>query len=159
MKLFYKTIIISGATVFLILLLAVLLFVLYLTYRIPFNNYHLMIFRDDFHKFVDQLHPRQSTYIAEIAETGNLGAASNHCDFLVGEFRSSSLSKETLKGVYFKDSMSSGVYFIDEDIFMQTPWSEWKEKYLKDYKLKNNENVYLVWISNDDNSPDGDIRF
>lgn len=158
MKLFYKTIIISGVTVFSVLLLIILLFVLYLTYRIPLNNYHLMIFKDDFNKFVDQLHPQQSAYIAEVTETGNLGGASNHCDFLVGEFRSSPLSKEMLKNNYFRDSLSSGVYFIDDDIFTESPWSEWKEKYLKDYKPKDNENTYLVWISNDGNSPDGDIR-
>lgn len=54
--------------------------------------------------------------------------------------------------------MSSGVDFIDEDIFKHSPWSEWKEKYLRNYKPKENENIYLVWIADENKSSDGDIR-
>ena len=54
--------------------------------------------------------------------------------------------------------MSSGVYFIEGDEDFDNTWFEWKEKYLKNYKLKDGENVYLVWMSDDDYPPDGDIR-
>ncbi|KKQ21830.1 MAG: hypothetical protein US35_C0016G0004 [Parcubacteria group bacterium GW2011_GWA2_37_10] len=157
MKLFYKKIIISVATIFSIFFLVVILFTIYLTYKIPFNNYRLKIFQDSFNIFVDPMHPKQSNLITETAEVGNWGSG-NQCQFLVGQFRLSTLLKEEIKQFYFKDSMSSGVYFIEGDEDFDNTWFEWKEKYLKNYKLKDGENVYLVWMSDDDYPPDGDIR-
>ncbi len=157
MKLFYKIIIISGTTIFSVIFLIVFSLALYLTYKIPFNNYYLKTFQNNFRQSIKSFHPAQSSLITEMAETGNFGE-SNHCDFLAGEFRSSPLPEEVLEQFYFKDSMSSGVYSINDDIFTYSPWLEWKEKYLRNYKPRENENVYLVWTADDDNSPDGDIR-
>jgi hypothetical protein len=157
MKLFYKILIISASTIFSAFLLVTILFTLYLTYKIPFNNYNLKVFEGNFRKSIAALHPKQSSLIAEVAEVGNW-ADGTQCQFFVGQFRSSSFSKEELKQAYFEDSMSSGVDFVDEDIFSHSPWLGWKENYLKNYKPKENETVYLVWASDDDNLPDGDIR-
>ena len=157
MKLFYKIIIIFGTTIFSAFFLIAISLTLYLTYRIPFNNYYLKTFQNNFRQSIKSFHPAQSSLIAEMAETGNFGE-SNHCDFLAGEFRASPFSKEVLQKIYPDDFLTAGVYFIDDDIFMDYPYNEWKEKYLRDYKPKENENVYLVWVADEDNSPDGDIR-
>jgi hypothetical protein len=103
------------------------------------------------------MHPRQSYLITDVAELGNW-ANGNQCQFFAGQFRLSELSKETIRQSYFKESMSTGVYFLDEDVFNHSPWSEWKEKYLGNYVSQKDKNIYLVWVSDDNNLPDGDIR-
>ncbi len=131
--------------------------VLLLTWKMPFNNLYLKVFEYNFSKSVVALHPKESTFIAEAAEVGNW-ADGTYCEFLVGQFRSSPLSKETLEKIYPDDFFTAGVYFIDGNEDFGSPWFEWKEKYLKNYRAKDNENVYLVWKADYDNSPDGDIR-
>lgn len=153
MKLFYKISIILG----LIIISPVAILFIYLTYKIPFNNYYLITFQNDFRQHIKSFHPAQSNLIIEMTETGNFGN-SNHCDFLAGEFRSSPLSKEELEKNYPYDFLTAGVYFVDENIFTEYPYNEWKEKYLKNYEPKEGENVYLVWAADLDNWPDGDIR-
>ena len=103
------------------------------------------------------MHPEQSKLIIKIAETGNW-ANGSQCQYFVGQFRVSTLSKEIIRQSYFKESMSSGIDFIDEDAFNYGPLLGWKEKYFKNYKPKENENVYFVWILDGDKFTDGDIR-
>lgn len=153
MKLFYKILIISSIIIF----LAVILFISILTWKIPYNNLYLKIFQKSFNTIVSPMHPAQSNLIADVAEIGNW-ANGAQCQFFVGQFRLSTLSKESIKRSYFKESVSSGVNFIEEDIFNHSPWFKWKEKYLKNYKLKENESVYLIWTADEDSLPDGDIR-
>jgi hypothetical protein len=152
-RIFYKILLTLG----IIIISGTAITVLFLTWKMPLNNLHLKVFEYNFRRSVDSLHPKQSTLIAEAAEVGNW-ADGTYCEYFAGQFRLSKLPKETIRQFYFKESMSSGVDFIDEDIFNHSPWSEWKEKYLKNYKPKENENIYLVWKADYDNSPDGDIR-
>lgn len=153
MKFFYKIIIILCTSIISI----VILFVLLLVWKMPYNNLYLKIFQESFNTFVYFMHPQQSNLIIDVAEIGNW-ANGTQCQFFTGQFRLSKLSKKTIKQSYFEDSMSSGVDFIDEDIFNQNPWFEWKEKYLKNYKLQENENIYLIWMIDGDKFSDGDIR-
>lgn len=67
MRIFYKILIISG----LIIILPVAILFIYLTYKIPFNNYRLKIFQESFNTFINPMHPQQSNLIAELAEIGN----------------------------------------------------------------------------------------
>lgn len=157
MKLFYRIIIISSTTIFSAFFLIVVLLAVYLTYKIPFNNYHLMVFQKDFERSIVKFHPAESKLLAGVAEVGNW-ADGTYCEFLVGQFRSSLLPKEELEKNYPYDFFSAGVYFIDENEALGSPWLEWRKKYLKDYKPKDNEIVYLVWKSKYDNSTNGDIR-
>ena len=60
--------------------------------------------------------------------------------------------------IYPNDFSTAGLYFIDGNEAFGSPWFEWREKYLKKYKAKDNENTYLIWKADYDNSPDGDIR-
>ena len=149
----YKTLIILSV----IILLVILLFVLLATWKIPYNNLYLKSFQESFNIIVNPMHPEQSKLIIEIAETGNW-ANGSQCQYFVGQFRVSTLSKEIVRQSYFKESMSSGIDFINEDAFNYEPLSGWKEKYLKNYKSKENENVYFVWILDGDKFTDGDIR-
>lgn len=153
MKLFYKIFVISS-----IIILSIILFlILLLAWKMPYNNLYLKNFQKSFNAFTYYMHPKQSYLITTISETGNWGNG-NQCQFFAGQFRLSKLSKETIMQSYFKYSMSSGVDFLDEDIFNHDPWMEWKGKYLGNYKPKEGENIYLVWMSDDNNPPDGDIR-
>jgi len=135
----------------------VVLIILFLTWKMPFNSYKLITFQKNFEQSINKLHPAESRLIAKVAEVGNW-TDGTYCEFFVGQFRSSPLSKEELEKKYPYDFFTTGVYFFDDNENLGSPWSDWKEKYLKNYKTKEGENIYLVWISNDDNSPDGDIR-
>ncbi|OGZ78840.1 MAG: hypothetical protein A2528_02255 [Candidatus Staskawiczbacteria bacterium RIFOXYD2_FULL_37_9] len=153
MKTLFKVIIISV----LIIVSPVLILFIYETYRMPFNDLHLRVFQYNFNKFISLLHPKESKLIAEAAEIGNW-ADGTYCQFLVGQFRLSSLSKEELEKIYPYDFLKTGIYFIDSNEVLGSSWLEWREKYLKDYKQKDGENIYLIWAVDDENPPDGDIR-
>jgi len=159
MKLFYKVTIISGVTICSIIILIVVSFMVYMTYRMPFNNYHLIIFQNDFRQRIKLFHPAQSSLITEVSEVGNW-ADGTYCEFVAGEFRSSPLPKEELEKTYPYDFFTAGVYFFDINYEENygTLWRELKEKYLKSYKPKNGENVYLVWKSKIDYNTNGDFR-
>lgn len=158
MKLFYKKLLIFGLIVSSPVLIVISAIFIYATYKIPFNNARLVIFQYDFNKSINQLNPKQSNLIVKVAKVGNW-ANSNQCEFLVGQLRTSTLSKEELEGIYPYDFFTAGVYFFDgnQEEFW-SPWREWKEKYLKNYKPKEGENVYLVWKSKIDYNVSGDIR-
>lgn len=153
MRILYKILLILG----IIIVGGIAIIVLFFTWKMPFNNLYLKVFEYDFRKSIVALHPKESTLIAEVTEVGNW-ADGTYCEFLAGQFRSSTLSKEELEKIYPYDFFTAGVYFIDGGEDLGSPWFEWKEKYLKNYKAKENENLYIVWKSDYDNSPDGDIR-
>ena len=141
-------------------------FVLAITWKMPIHDYQLRVLQKHFRSTMQTVHPAQSELRAEMAEFGNFGN-SNHCDYFVGEFRSSPLSKEELLQGYASVATSSfvgnrlieiGVYFIDADIFTHYPWSEWLEKYLPNDKHITNQNTYLIFSEDEGNPPDGDIR-
>lgn len=50
--------------------------------------------------FTAVAHPASSESLATSSRTGNLGCASNHCDYFVGNLRSTSLSREALLAHY-----------------------------------------------------------
>jgi hypothetical protein len=152
-RILYKTLLILGITIVSCVVLIVLLF----TWKMPFNDFYLKVFEYNFRKSISVLHPKQSTFVAEVAEVGNW-ADGTYCEFIAGQFRSSTLSEEELEKIYPNDFFTAGVNFFDENEDLGSPWSEWKEKYLKDYEPKEGENVYLVWKADYDNSSDGDIR-
>ncbi len=154
MKLFYKILLIFGIIVF----LTIILFILFFIWKIPFNNARLIIFQYNFNKSINQFNPERSALITEAAEVGNW-ADGTYCEFLVGQFRYSLLSKEEIEKIYPYDFFTAGVHFFDNnEEHLGTPWFEWKEKYLKNYKYRESENVYVVWKSKIDYNTKGDIR-
>lgn len=144
----------------------VVLFALSITWKIPIHNYQLWAMQRHFRSSMHSVHPVPSQILAEMAEFGLFGN-SNHCDYFVGEFRSSPLSKEELLQGYAPVATSSfignrlvetGVYFIDEDVFTHYPLSEWLEKYLPEHRRVPRENTYLIFSEDAGNPPAGDIR-
>lgn len=144
-----------------------LLFVAYITWKMPLHNYQLGNMQRHFRSTMQSVHPAQAKLLAEMAEFGNFGE-SNHCDYMVGEFRSSPLSKEEILKKYTAVATSSfignrlietGIYFIDEEFFKKDYlFSGWLEKYLPDRRHITNENIYLIYSEDAMNPPDGDIR-
>ena len=155
MKLFYKIFVIPGVIIFSI----IILFILFFTWKVPINDIRLMIFQYNFNRSVNKLNPKQSNLIAEVAKVGNW-ANGNQCEFLVGQIRTSTLSSEEIERIYPYDFFTAGVNFFDmnHEEGYGTPWREWKEKYLKNYKPKDGENIYVVWKSKIDYNVNGDIR-
>lgn len=142
-------------------------FIVAVTWKIPFHNYQLWNMQRNFRSSMQSVHPAGSRLLAEMAEFGNFGE-SNHCDYLVGEFRSSPLSKEEVLKNYAAVATSTfigersaeiGVYFIDGEFFKKDYlWSEWIEKYLPNNHGITNENIYVIYSEDAMNPPDGDIR-
>jgi hypothetical protein len=137
------------------------------TWKMPFHNYQLWKLQKSFRSIMQSTHPAPSKLRGEVAEFGNFGN-SNHCDYLAGEFRSSTLSKEQLTQAYAGMTILSfdkisrlpvEVYFTDEGFFKDDYlWSRWRSKYLPDQQDVSGENTYLVFASSDMHPPDGDIR-
>lgn len=145
----------------------IIFFVADMTWLMPFHNYQLWRMQRSFRSTMRSTHPAQSQLITEMAEFGNFGE-SNHCDYFVGEFRFSTLSKEEILKKYAAIATSSfignrlietNVYFIDEEFFKKDYlWSEWLSKYLPDRRHITNENIYLIYSEDAMNPPYGDIR-
>ncbi|MFY9462564.1 MAG: hypothetical protein WAP52_00050, partial [Candidatus Sungiibacteriota bacterium] len=126
-----------------ITLLCLIIFILIaITWKIPLHNYQLRMMQKHFRSTMQSVHPMPSKLRAEMAEFGNFGN-SNHCDYFVGEFRSSPLPKDKVLEQYAAVVTSSfignrlietGVYFVDEDFFKKDYLlSEWLEKYLPNH--------------------------
>lgn len=82
---------------FVIIMLSVLLFVCLIPVSMLLNNADLRAFE---HSFAAIEHPLSTESIATSSRVGNLGCASNHCDYFVGNLRSTSLSREALLAHY-----------------------------------------------------------
>ena len=132
----------------------------------PFHAYRLWSMQSQFRSDMRSVHPAESQLLTEVKEFGLFGN-SNHCDYFVGEFRSSPLSKEAVRQRYASVITSSfigdrlvetDVYFVDEDVFTHYPWREWLEKYVPDTRHITNQNTYLIFSEDAGNPPDGDIR-
>lgn len=141
------------------------------TWKIPLHNYRLHILQKHFRETTSPFHPVQSELLVEMAEFGNFGQ-SNHCDYQVGEFRSSPLSREEVARVYANTGVLSfdttshlptEIYFAEElsNAERWWPWDEWLQKYIHGRSLvpgENDENIYLVFVASNMHPPDGDIR-
>lgn len=141
-------------------------YIVAVTWRMPIHNYQLKALQRYFRSAVLSLHPIQSEFRAEMAEFGNFGN-SNHCDYLAGEFRSSSLPREIIMQAYTGATILSfdkisrlpvEVYFTDEDAFTHPPWEEWLSKYLPYQSSVANKDTFLVFAASDLHPPNGDIR-
>lgn len=113
----------------LIFLFAALVFVLMLL-NILLNNANLRAFEKGFSS-ID--HPARTESLATASRTGNLGCASNHCDYFAGNLRAARLSRNELTvhyadmnippppDPYFKEHTSVQLWFFDEEIFVCEP--------------------------------------
>lgn len=110
---------------FVIIMLSVLLFLFLIPVNMLLNNADLRSFERGFAAIE---HPLSTKSLATSSRTGNLGCASNHCDYFVGNLRSTSLSREALLAhygdmtissppdPYFKEPTEIQLWFFDEEV-------------------------------------------
>lgn len=140
------------------------------TWRIPLHNVNLRAFQ---RSFAALSHPSESQLVMELSEFGNFGE-SNHCDYVVGEFRSTSLPRGKIEQYYESTSIPSPdrtqhawdgeppawneveVAFEDDGIFQWYPWSEWWSRVER--SSLPSEKTYLIFASADGYPPRGDYR-
>ena len=91
----------------------------------PINNANLRAYERN---LAEIEHPVNSLLLGSISDFGNLGAASNHCDYLVAELRASKLSKEELEkfyngikisapDTYLGETSSVELWFFDDEMY------------------------------------------
>ncbi len=144
------------------------LFLIVMTWKIPLHNYQLRVLQRHFQNTAQPLHPAQSTLLTKMAEFGNFGQ-SNHCDYIVGEFRKSAFSREEVQkayagvGILSFDKTASipiEVYLVDDiqdaagyDYYLRS----WLEAYVPTQE-QNAQDLYFVFAMSAMHSPDGDFR-
>lgn len=136
-----------------------------MVWAIPFHNYRLWVIERQFADLNSEVLPNSKLLLkkAEVSHWGN----SNLCDYFVGQFRASSLTKEKIENAYDGKTIKS---YADDgnsplEIKVFTAREDWMEPYfwedsweeLED-ELNAEEHLYLVFASSDSHSPDGDIR-
>jgi hypothetical protein len=118
-------------------------------------------------------HPPVSVSLATSSRFGNLGCASNHCDYFVGNLRSSHLSQDDLLAHYKEAALPSpdpfiegpiavDLWFFDDEILECTPevdglfnrQADWGVD-LSEYKGKT---LYIAYAEAAGAPPGADIR-
>lgn len=143
------------------------LLIIMVTWKIPLHTYQLHVLQRHFHTEVRAL--PESILRTEMREFGNFGQ-SNHCDYIVGEFRSSSLPKEEITQFYAGTSVHSfdktsqlpvEIYFAEDlhevalhDYYLK----HWLEKYIPTQKDAVYDRTYFVFTMSAMHPPDGDFR-
>jgi len=133
----------------------------------PINNIRLFTIQNQFNK-IHSKDIAQSRLLTRKAEVSHWGE-SNICDYHLGHFRASSLSKEEIKKAYeglttssFKGDENSPlevqVFFSYEDWMGPYYWSDWWEDNMHKFNLAPNETPYLVFVGSGGHSAAGDIR-
>ena len=152
---------ITGALVF--------LFISFALVSAPFNTYKLAIIRRNFNE-MNNKNIAQSRLIknkSEVAHWGN----SNMCDYYVGQFRVSNLSKEEIEKAYeglriksFRGDKNTplelDLLFTDDEWFRENAyyWSPWWQENSRRFDIRPEENAYLVYVISDGHSHIGDFR-
>lgn len=143
------------------------LLIIMFTWKIPLHTYQLRVLQRHFHTEV-QAFPN-SVLRSEMREFGNFGQ-SNHCDYIVGEFRSSPLPKEEIAQFYTGTSVHPfdktsrlpvEIYFAEdlhEAALHDYYWEYWLEKYIPTQKDAVDDHTYFVFTMSAMHPPDGDFR-
>lgn len=135
----------------------------------PINNEYLRAFAESLAAIE---HPLDSISLGSTAHFGNLGAASNHCDYLVAELRATPLSRAELvehykdvvipaPDVYFGEASPVELWFFDEiiseyseaDKFFNSP-----SAFGVDPPAYRDQLLYLVYADEYGAPPGADIR-
>lgn len=155
------------------ILLSFVAFAVALLWKVPLHNANLRAFE---RSFAIVAHPEKSQLLVALTDFGGFGN-SNHCDYFVGEFRSSSLPHDDIVRHYAGMTIKSPditqhawdgeppmesdveVYFTDtdRDLFEWYPWSEWLAQAPQQPK-EHNGTTYLVFALEDGYPPLGDYR-
>ena len=153
----------------LIIFLLIAVFVVVAMWRVPIHQFNLWRLGRNF-MIIKSYHPEDSRYLLSVRDFGNLfRAASNGCDYLVGELRVGKGSQEEIarqyQGLFMKSFDGTApvlveVHFFDKEDWMDPyPWSDWRDKaqsYADLTAIKGT--FYMVFARQDSYPPYGDIR-
>ena len=139
-------------------------------WKAPIHQFNLWELGRNF-KAISSHHPEDSKFLLKVRHFGNLfRAASNGCDYLVGEMRAEKRSPQEIaqryQGLFIKSFDGTApvpieVRFFDkeEDWMDPYPWSDWRDKaqsYADPATMK--ATLYMVFARQTDYPPYGDIR-
>ena len=139
-------------------------------WKAPIHQFNLWKLERNF-STINSHHPEDSKYVLRVKHFGNLfRAASNGCDYLVGEMRAGKRSPQEIaqryQGLFIKSFDGTApvpieVRFFDkeEDWMDPYPWSDWRNKaqsYADPAAMK--DTLYMVFARQTDYPPDGGIR-
>lgn len=153
----------------LIVFLLIAAFFIIAMWRAPIHQFNLWLLGRNF-KAISSHHPEDSRFVLKVSDFGNLfRAASNGCDYLIGEVRVGKGSQEEIAryyhGLFIKsfdgtDSVPVEVNFFDKENWMDPyHWSDWRDKAqssLDPAALKGT--LYMVLARQDSYPPYGDMR-
>ncbi len=138
-------------------------------WKMPIHQFNLWKLERNF-QTIAVAHPPDSKLLLKRKSFGGLFSAASHsCDYFVGEFRSTTYSKESIRQAYKGFSIYSSdrteripaeVHFFDEEeFFTDFPWYEWLAELRKSFNVSaTKDNLYLVFVSQTGYPPYGDIR-
>lgn len=146
-------------------------FVIATMWRVPVHQFNLWTLQKHF-RIVE--HPSDSRFLKKLKGFGNLfRAASNGCDYLVGELRVGSGPQEDIarfyQGLFVKsfddtETVPIEIKFFDdeefsEDYLWSTLWFDWREKINSSFDLEAIQGTsYVVFARQTDYPPYGDGR-
>jgi len=136
------------------------------------NNADLKAFKRGFGTIV---HPPASASLAISSRVGNLGCASNHCDFFVGNLRASPLPQDALLAHYtgmtipapfdrtiFGESTEVQIWFFDDEVPECAPAVDGlfnrQQDWGVDLSAHSGRTIYMVYAEEAGAPPGADIR-
>ena len=163
MKVIINFFAIFGLAIFIV----IIIFLVLLIWKIPIHNFNLWRLNKNFES-LSGFHPLSSKQLFKFTDFGNFGESGGQCGYIIGEFRTSQLSKEEIMFYYQDlaiDSFEQGeiipveVLFLDDGNFANYPWSKWASYlYQKIQSPIQPSLIYLVIASSYNYLADGDIR-
>jgi len=147
----------------------ILWFIAVTMWEAPIHQFNLWTLGRNF-KTVNSHHPEDSRFVLKVRDFGNLfRAASNGCDYLVGEVRVGKGSQEEIaryyQGLFIKsfdgtDPVPVEIRFFNKENWMDPyRWSDWRDKaqaYIESAALDGTP--YMVFARQDGYPPYGDMR-
>lgn len=151
-----------------------ILILLALVWKIPLNNLTLERFERNLQVLAPH-HPADSELLLKRKYIGALyPGSSSSCSYIVGEFRASALTRESIRDAYEGATIPSfnkqeaklpvQVRFVDEG-YLDDPWYAWRDELLSSLgisaagKQAAEKNIYSVYVEQSSySSPFGDFR-
>lgn len=147
------------------------LFILLIPINMLLNNANLRVFERSFAAIE---HPKESESLALFSRLGNLGCASNHCDYFVENLRVANLSQNDLLAYYknavispppdpsFGESEEVRLWFFDDERFECEPEVDGlfnrQTKWGADLSAHEDKTLYIAYAEAPGAPPGADIR-
>lgn len=131
------------------------------SWKMPIHQFNLWKLERGFRAALPS-HPADSVRVLSFKKFGGrFSSAASSCDYFVGEFRTSSLTKEALRHYYLSRAPSMHLRFWDEeDFWIYYPWSELYGELLRifDDGPSEQEGLYAIFTLQTIQPPYHDVR-